>query len=300
MPVDEKKDEVLVQDQPIAAPQKSKKLNKTEFINALKSDFVTTVKKVYVNSLQKEVGFREITVKEQKTLSRIMIDNENRKDVVYDAQCALINQVCLDEGFDIYQCSEFDKIKLMMSLYQTNMFKNEINFKCKECGTQNRYKIDFRKTISKLDDFDTSDKNFNFENENWKFSFVVGYPTVKKVSEFYKIFTQKYKKASEKEIETMNNMINMDYMNMFVKHIDIVNKQTGKETAINAADFTAAEIEDIFSAFPQDVLYVDDGVITYITKNYISSINDTFEKHKCGACGAVYGEAIDETVDSFF
>ena len=45
-------------------------------------------------------------------------------------------------------------------------------------------------------------------------------------------------------------MINMDYMNMFVKHIDIVNKQTGKETAINAADFTAAEIEDIFSAFP--------------------------------------------------
>ena len=62
-----------------------KKLNKSEFINALKSDFVTTVKKVYINSLQKEVGFREITVKEQKTLSRIMVDNEQRKDIVYDA-----------------------------------------------------------------------------------------------------------------------------------------------------------------------------------------------------------------------
>ena len=66
-----------------------KQLNKSEFINALKSDFVTTVRKVYVNSLKREVGFREISVKEQKQLSRIMIDNESRKDIVYDSQCAL-------------------------------------------------------------------------------------------------------------------------------------------------------------------------------------------------------------------
>lgn len=277
-----------------------KKMNKSEFINALKSDFVTTVKKVYINSLQKEVGFREITVKEQKTLSRIMIDNEQRKDIVYDAQCALINQVCLDENFDIYNCTEFDKIKLMMSLYQTNMFKNEVTFKCKECGTLNKYKIDFRKTISQLDDFDISDTDFNFENENWKFNFKVGYPTVKRVSDFYKLFSQKYKKASEKEIETMNSMINMDYMNMFVKNVEIQNKQSNTTKSLDASLFSVAEIEDIFSAFPQDVLYVDDGVVTYVTKHYIARINESFDKHKCAACGAKYGEAIDETVESFF
>ena len=94
-----------------------KQLNKSEFINALKSDFVTTVRKVYVNSLKREVGFREISVKEQKQLSRIMIDNESRKDIVYDSQCALISQVCLDKDFDIYELTEFDKIKLMMALY---------------------------------------------------------------------------------------------------------------------------------------------------------------------------------------
>ena len=94
-----------------------KPLNKSEFINALKSDFVTTVRNVYVNSLKREVGFREISVKEQKQLSRIMIDNESRKDIVYDSQCALISQVCLDQDFDIYELTEFDKIKLMMALY---------------------------------------------------------------------------------------------------------------------------------------------------------------------------------------
>jgi len=71
--------------------EKLKVLNRSEFINALKKNFATTVRKVYINSLKREVGFREVTVLEQKQLSRIMIDNEQRKDIVYDAQCALIN-----------------------------------------------------------------------------------------------------------------------------------------------------------------------------------------------------------------
>ena len=95
-------------------------LNKNEFINALKHNFATTVRKIYINSLKREVGFREVTVLEQKQLSRIMIDNEDRKDVVYDAQCALINRVALEDGFDIYKLTEFDKIKLLIVLCLRN------------------------------------------------------------------------------------------------------------------------------------------------------------------------------------
>lgn len=105
-------------------------------MNALKQDFATSVNRVYVASLGREVGFREITAKEQKTLSRVMIDNEKRKDVVFDAQCALINAACLEPGeFDIYSCSEFDRLKLLVALYQANMFKNEVKFTCPSCGT---------------------------------------------------------------------------------------------------------------------------------------------------------------------
>ena len=46
-----------------------------------------------------------------------MIDNEDRKDIVYDAQCALINKCALDETFNIYAVTDFDKIKLLMFLY---------------------------------------------------------------------------------------------------------------------------------------------------------------------------------------
>lgn len=48
--------------------------------------------------------------------------NRNRKDIVYDAQCALINKAALDPGFDIYQFSDFDRTKLMIALYQENVF----------------------------------------------------------------------------------------------------------------------------------------------------------------------------------
>lgn len=77
--------------------------------------------KVYINSIGHEVCFREISVAEQKQLARVMIDNEDRKDIVYDAQCATLKSICLDEDFDIYDVTEFDKIKLLLLLYQRNM-----------------------------------------------------------------------------------------------------------------------------------------------------------------------------------
>ena len=58
---------------------------KDELLKVLKGDFASGVTKVYVNSLGKEVAFKEVTVTQQKSLSRIIIGNEQRKDIIYDA-----------------------------------------------------------------------------------------------------------------------------------------------------------------------------------------------------------------------
>lgn len=128
--------------------------NKLAALNAIKSKFTSTINKIYINSLGREVNFREITVAEQKKLARIMIDNENRKDIVYDAQCAILKTICLEDNFDVYQLTEFDKIKLLLMLYQRNMIKHDIMFTCPECHTENKYKLDFQHVIDKLDKFD--------------------------------------------------------------------------------------------------------------------------------------------------
>ena len=97
-----------------------------EIAELLKKKIASGYTAVYMNTLGKEVGFREIGANEQKSLSRVMIGNENRKDIIYDTQCATINTAALLDGFDIYQCTELERLKVLIALYPANMFKNAV------------------------------------------------------------------------------------------------------------------------------------------------------------------------------
>lgn len=280
---------------------KTEKFDKSEFLNALKQDFATTVNKVLINSTGAEAAFREISVPEQKTVSRILIENEHRKDVVYDTQCQLINTVGLTEGFDIYDMTEFDKTKILLALYQSNMPKNDMTFKCKECGTENKYRFDFRHVIAALDAFDTSPKDYRFENESRVFDFKLKYPTVRQVSQFYRQFAPKYRTMSKKEAETFNQQVNLDYVGLYIDGVSVTNKQTGHViSAPDMSGFSPAEREQMMSTFPQDVLYNENSVLTFIAQEFIQKMNRAFGKRKCGQCGAEFEDQIDQDVQSFF
>ncbi len=266
-----------------------KKMTKNDLLAALEHDFATSVNRIYVNSIKREIGFREITVQEQKSLSRIMIDNEKRKDIVFDAQCALINKACLErESFDVYQCSEFDRLKLLIALYQANMYKNDVKFTCSQCGTENQYKLDFENVLHRLDKIELNEEEYHYENKNWKYSFKLEYPSVKTVAEFHKGNVGKYRNANSQMVKSLDNMSNVDYINLFIKQIDLTNKISKTSKKIVFADYPVRDIEDIMAVFPQDVLYSDDGVIQYIANNYIKKINDTFDVHTCFNCGEKY------------
>lgn len=267
-----------------------------DIANALKQDFATTVNRIYINSLKREVGFREITVTQQKTLSRVMIENADRKDIIFDAQCALINQACLEQDtFNVYNCSEFDRLKLLIALYQANMFKNNVKFTCPKCGTENQFKLDFDNVIKKLDVIDLDEKPFSYENKQWKYDFTVEYPSVRRVQEFYKANMMKYKGLKKQQIKSEDNMQNIEYINLFIKTINMSNKLTNNTRNINFNDFEAGDVEKIISVFPQDVLYSDDGVLKFIVNEFIKKINDTFERHECYQCSEEYENDINGT-----
>lgn len=268
---------------------------KDDLINALKQGFATTVNKIYVNSLKREVGFREITVLEQKQLSRIMIDNDgkNRKDVVYDAQCALINVACLEkDSFNIYQLSEFDRLKLLIALYQANMFKNDVKFTCEECGAENAYRMDFTRVLERLDAIDLTPSKFNYENQVWNYDFTIEYPTVKRVLQFYKSYSMKYRGAKRNEIKSLESTSNIDYINLFISNIVLTNKNTQTAKTIDMNSFAAGDVEEILATFPQDVMYAENGVLQYIVNEYVKKVNDSFDQQKCYNCGAVHANTV--------
>lgn len=275
--------------------------NHSSVIAAIKGKFVSTVSKIYINSLEREIAFREITVAEQKKLARIMIDNEKRKDVIYDAQCAILQSICLDKDIKIVNLSEFDKIKLLIILYQRNMIKQDIVFTCPECGSENKYKLDFNKIIDKLDSFDLNEKQYTYENQQWEFKFKLNYPKVSHVSDFYSHKYLEYKRSHDKKIlQSLNSQINIDYINLYITEISFKDKINDQEfTTINLNDFSFVEIADILSVFPQDVFYSEKGIIQYITTEFITAINDCFEKHTCAVCGYVNNRSLDDSIDDF-
>lgn len=269
-------------------------------LNMFKTEFSTSTNKIFVNSLGREIQFREVNVNEQKSLSKTMIENENRKDIVYDAQCALINRLCLEDDFDVYTLTEFDRIRILMEIYQNNYFQNEITYKCKECGAENAYTLDFSKIIDKFNDFTLEDINYQLQDKNRVYNFKLNYPSVRNVSNFYKSYMKKYRNPSDKERLVLDNLGNIDYVNLFIKEMEIVNKTTKEKHCADLTYMTYNQIEQLLSMFPQNILFADEtGVIKYITKELIEKINSVFTYEKCAQCGAETKEGLGSVSDFF-
>lgn len=275
--------------------------NGGDIFNAFRNKFSTTVRRFRVNTLDREVGFREVTVNEQKTLSKTSIENETRKDIIYDTQCQLINRLCLEDGFDIYTLTEFDRIRLLMEIYQSNYFKNDITYRCKECGKENAYRLDFQKIIDKFDNFDLQDEIFTTEDENRIFKFTINYPLVRTVSNFYRDYMKKYKGLTNHERQILDNFGNIEYVNLFIKEVEMIEK--GNPSDRLTADLTLmtyAEVEKFIEMFPQNIIFSENGgVINYITTNFIEKLNGVFQYEKCAYCGAETTEGIGSLIDFF-
>lgn len=272
-----------------------------DILNAFKKKFSTTVRRIMVNSLGHEVGFREVTVNEQKTLSKTSIENETRKDIIYDAQCNLINKLALEDGFDVYKLTEFDRIRILMEIYQANYFKNDITYKCRECGAENAYKLDFSKIIQKFNDFDLSDDIFTVEDDLRIYKFTINYPLVRTVSNFYRYYMKKYKGLNKVEKEVLDNFGNVEYVNLYIKQIEVIEKSDPNDRI--TADLTLmtyGEIENLIEVFPQNVVFSEnEGVISYITKNFVERLNGIFQYEKCAHCGAETTEGVGSLSDFF-
>lgn len=283
------------------APTKEEALSKNELLAALESDFATGVTKIYLNSVGREYAFREITVKEQKTLTRIISGNENRKDVIFDAQCALVNDAALDKDFDIYKFSEFDRMKILIALYQANMFQNEVKFTCEECGAENKYKVDFDVTLQKLDEYKLERKIHVYDTKRFKYTFECEYPSVKLVSAFHKAYCAKTgTNVAKRQVKGNNVVSNLEYVDLFIRSVRIENNENGTSRYVALRNYDVKDVEDILQAFPQDALYSDAGVLKFVVEQYLKPVNETFGEHKCAFCGTSHEKENQDNVESFF
>lgn len=275
--------------------------NNNIILENFKNEFASSVIPVYVNSLGKEVNFREVTVKEQKALSKTMIQNESRKDIVYDTQCALINQVCLDKDFDIYSVTEFDRIRILMEIYSSNYFQDTITYKCPECGQENSYVLPFEKIIGKFNAFDLKDVKYTMEDRTRVYNFTLNYPCVRAVSNFYKNYMKKYRNLSQNERKILDDLGNIEYINLFITKVEIISKRNPndrKEADLKLMSYD--DVETLLSYFPQNIMFDEEkGVLKHIANEFITKINGIFQYEKCAHCGYETKEGMGNLIDFF-
>jgi len=231
-----------------------------------------------------------------------MIENESRKDIVYDVQCQLINKLCTEDGFSIYKLTEFDRIKILMEIYQSNYFKNTITYKCKECGCENSYQIDFTKYSQKLKQFDLKDVVFTTEDKHRYYNFTINYPCVRNVSDFYREYIKNYKNATMKEKEVLDDMGNIEYINLFIKKVEVIEKSdTNDRLTADLTIMSYKDVSELIETLPQDILFSEDhGVLRYVTKEFIEKIGNVFQYERCAQCGAEnQGEGVGSITDFF-
>ena len=199
-------------------------MNHKDILGALDKQFSTNVTSIIVNSLNKEISFRDVTVKEQKTLTKIIIDNEGREDIVYESTLAMIQSLAIDEDFDSLTLSEFDRLKILLVLYKQNFFNNKIDYTCEECGHKGAFELDFDILEKELDKVDTADRPVTISNKTHDFMFTVGFPNVKNVRAYFK---QLYKDKKDKNV--INKLNKIDYVDLFIKDVKIINKENKEE-----------------------------------------------------------------------
>ena len=151
-------------------------------LNNMRQSFSSAVQRVYVQSIGRTLTFRESTVMEHRALAKTVISNMNMQSVVYAATLAMIKNLCLDDDFDPYSISEFDRLKIIVNLFSNNFFSKNLSIRCpiKACDGCVKYPMKYGSLLKMMDSVDCSDIVFDNENLIGKSRVFANFPSTRR------------------------------------------------------------------------------------------------------------------------
>lgn len=262
-------------------------------LSALSEQFASSLTYVYINSLQREVPFREITVLEQKTISKLLIANEDRQDIMYNAQVALLQKICKDETVIIENLTEFDRIKIMLEIYQNNFFKSNTDAQCPNCNETINVTLDFQTVVDNLNKINLSDIILTDEIQTHNIKYILNFPSVKRIQDY-----RSYIYESSYDTKNIELTYNIDMVDLFIKKLILTNKLTNDVIELNAEDYSYAEYTKYLEILPQSVIYNSENLLTTIKNEIFDKIQECFPKILCHNCNT--NIEIFNGLESFF
>ena len=276
-----------------------KKTNSSNIVNMFRQKMSLNTTPINLPGAGKTVEFKEITAKEQKEISKIAMENESRADIMYCAMLSMINKLAVEQGFDIRDYTEFERIAITLNLQQMNKINPEIKFTCAKCGKENSYRLDTVSLLRKFNKTYKPDQEFTVESGTKKYVFVAGWSIVRNIEDFFKNYYKKYDNSSKRIKDSMNNLSQIEYITMFLKKIT-VSEISDPEDSItaNLEELTYPERVQIIDCLPQNVVFDDDtGIVSKVIATFVTPMNEVFKYHDCSFCGSEQDGAMANVTD---
>lgn len=212
-------------------------------LSNIRNSFSSAVQRIYVSSIDRMLTFREASVKEHRSFAKTVISNMNSQSVIYAATLAMIKNLCLENDFDPYVISEFDRLKIIVNLFSNNFFSKNLSIKCprKACGGSVKYPIKYGSLLKMMDSVDCSDIVFENENEIGKIRVVANFPNTKRYLSLLEEIDRK------KEVETVSG-----------------SRESKHDSAYDSMDKSFIELDE--SASGSNGYSADDEVVRKIRK----------------------------------
>lgn len=272
-------------------------------LDLFKHEFASTVIPVFIKSLNKVVEFREISVSEQKALTKTQIENQYKPATIYRAFNSLIESVLLTKHIDIQQFTEADRYCILFNLYQTAFLDKPQDFECKHCGTKFSSSVDSKVVNENFAALDINDKVYTLCDASRYYIFTCNYPTVRRLTATLDVFQRKNMATKSNDDNVNHDVISMmesvDYINAFIKSLTVerLDKSTPAITA-NFEAMTAENVLDTLAIMPQHIMLSEDkGISSKILSEFINPINTVFAKRTCPTCNEEFEGQIGSVPD---
>ena len=190
-----------------------------EALKAINTASDTFKVNIWIPSLNKEVSFKEMDAKQQKTLLKAAIDNTVYNSYFIKAFYDILKENVLDEGISIDDFTIVDKAFVALSL--RNQISEDLSVEFTKTQSE---KINLNQLVSNFRNFVTPDvEKVDIKNDSFSISVSLGLPTIKDELDYEENFYKNYKKVEDvKTTEDIQYIVSEAFIGETSKYIKVL------------------------------------------------------------------------------
>lgn len=285
---------------------KSANVSTDNILEIFKKEFASTVIPVFIPSVKKTINFREVSIQEQKVISKTMIENRTKPGTIYNTITNLLQTLCVSKNVNVADFTEAERYSILFSIYQSAFLDKPQHFICSGCGEEFNASLRSEDIINNFENLNSVDKVFEISDKVRNFTFVCNYPSMSKMNAVMEYIQRKTTgqkfENDDQQANSITAVINsIDYLYGYIKSIKISKENSDSSPIeVSTSDYKIDDVMACISMIPQHIMLANDvGLISKIITELVKPINDVYAKQKCPNCGTEFEGQIGSIRDFF-